>query len=172
MPKKIDEHPLIERRVLIDQNAHRLARFESLQNPSGRVFFFDDVIARQPRYRSTSASIRGLSRRRTTMFIGAVIQAWRKRSIPSCPDEPSPPELPGPSPERFESSPGRHNESGWKCFRASIAADARRRQQTRDGEEHSVGNPVRVRQSNHRQIFYGNAAEPRDQNIDESCDDH
>lgn len=43
--KKIDKYALVERRVLIDQDADRIASFERTQNFARSVFFFDDVIS-------------------------------------------------------------------------------------------------------------------------------
>src|SRR5579872_6816179 len=45
--EKIDEHALIERGVLIDENPHGIPRFERFQDTSRRILLFNDVIAGQ-----------------------------------------------------------------------------------------------------------------------------
>ena len=87
VPEEIDEHALVERGVLVDQNADGLARRQRPQNFARGFFLLDDVIAGKRAALLDQASMRGLSSGRTTMCIGAVISAWANAlssQLPRC----------------------------------------------------------------------------------------
>ena len=170
--EKLDEDALVERRVLIDENADGFACFESFQNAAGGVFFLDDVVAAE-------GSV-ALDERVNARIVERADDDVHRRGHPGVGERAEFPVAQVGGGNEDSSALG---ESGLEVFQAVITNQrgnvlgrkARQAgeggEQTRDGKENAVGYFVRVRVSGHGQVFCRDAAEAGDENIDKPCDE-